>query len=322
MKAYITINQQALSQIKNIDLIDATIFRYIFDFSVSGNANKIVENNHIYIWVSYQKIIDDNPLLGIKNKRAIEKRVKKLVDNNLLDKKIYKELGNKTYFSITQFAYDLTIENKGVCTPECKGVCTQECKGVCTPECNNRELLDRELLDNPPKSPKGLDESNQPIEANQHPEVSSHKQQPQTTPKQPRTSNKPKKAGSKEITLNGGAAKLLDKLEDELDRCFGENKILAQKKKINMSVVKKDFANYELTINEEQVQDIIDKYPSYVKRNKNFAKRLNLYILAYLENSLDDLEYKATKEEAPQNGYTQSYDYIDGIKVVRHTHGA
>lgn len=116
MRAYININQKAfseLSALKNIklDLIDATIFEYIVKFSVSNSATKQIIDNKLFAWCSYQKIIDDNPLLNINSKKAIELRLNKLIDIGLFEKFTDKEKGNKTFFNVTDLAFKLVIEN-------------------------------------------------------------------------------------------------------------------------------------------------------------------------------------------------------------------
>ncbi len=116
MRAYININQKAfseLSMLKNIklDLIDATIFEYIVKFSVSNSATKQIIDNKLFAWCSYQKIIDDNPLLNINSKKAIELRLNKLINIGLFDKFTDKEKGNKTFFNVTDLAFRLVIEN-------------------------------------------------------------------------------------------------------------------------------------------------------------------------------------------------------------------
>ena len=116
MRAYININQKAfseLSTLKNIklDLIDATIFEYIVKFSVSNSVTKQIIDNKLFAWCSYQKIIDDNPLLNINSKKAIELRLNKLIDIGLFEKFTDKEKGNKTFFNVTDLAFKLVIEN-------------------------------------------------------------------------------------------------------------------------------------------------------------------------------------------------------------------
>ena len=116
MKAYININQKAFIELSNLkkiklDLIDVTIFDFVYKFSISNKAQKLLIDNKLYIWCSYQKIIDDNPLMNIASKKAIEIRLNKLVEVGLLSKFTDKKQGNKTFFNVTDLAYTLVIEN-------------------------------------------------------------------------------------------------------------------------------------------------------------------------------------------------------------------
>lgn len=112
MRAYININQKAFSELAilkrtKIDLIDATIFEYIVKFAVSNKAEKQLIDNKLFVWCSYQKIIDDNPLLNINSKKAIELRLNKLIEIGLFEKFTDKSKGNKTFFNVTDLAYSL-----------------------------------------------------------------------------------------------------------------------------------------------------------------------------------------------------------------------
>ena len=127
MRAYININQKAFSELAilkdtKIDLIDATIFEYIVKFAVSNKANKQLIDNKLFIWCSYQKIIDDNPLLNINSKKAIELRLNKLIEIGLFEKFTDRSKGNKTYFNVTDLAYSLVIENTNLSNEDYKGV--------------------------------------------------------------------------------------------------------------------------------------------------------------------------------------------------------
>ncbi len=145
MRAFVTINQMAFSQISDsrkikLDLIDATIFEYIYKFAVSNKAMKQIINDKLYIWCSYKKIIDDNPLINISSKRAIENRLNKLVKIGLLSKFTDKKKGNKTFFNVTDLAYTLVIENTNLSHHGDKGVCHRDDY--------NSKLYNRELDNN------------------------------------------------------------------------------------------------------------------------------------------------------------------------------
>ena len=135
MTAYININQQAFVEISeekniNLDTVDASIFSYILQFSNSPKIKKKLIEDKVFYWFSYQKIIDDNPLFRIKCKRNIERRLQKLIDCNILEKKIFEEEGNKTYFHITQEAFEKLIEKKQNSNKKEEGYVLKSTKGM------------------------------------------------------------------------------------------------------------------------------------------------------------------------------------------------
>jgi len=161
MKAFITINQKAFFEISQhkktkLDLIDATIFEYIYKFSLSNKVQKKIVKSKgkekLFIWVAYQKIIDDNPLLNITSKKAIELRLNKLAKIGLIEKKTDKKLGNKTFFNITDYAFSLVIENTNLSNQDSKPLVStvtnlskQSSEPLSKHGYYNRELYNREL---------------------------------------------------------------------------------------------------------------------------------------------------------------------------------
>jgi len=150
MKAYININQRAFNQLSNaksikVDLIDATIFEFVYKFAISNNAIKQLIDNKLHIWCSYQKIIDDNPLLNIKSKKAIEIRLNKLCKLDLLHKFTDKKKGNKTYFNVTDLAYTLVIENTNLSNEDYQPL-VNKVTNLSNEDYYNSKL-DRELID-------------------------------------------------------------------------------------------------------------------------------------------------------------------------------
>jgi len=141
-----------------IDTIDGAIFSWFIKFQSSNKMLKKLIDDKLFCWASYQSMIDDMPYLKVANKRSIERRIQKLVDVGLFEKIIVKESGNKTYFHITELAYNSVINGDYVCTqeyigyvPESTKVCTQEYIGVCTVEYNN-SILDNSILDSDKKT--------------------------------------------------------------------------------------------------------------------------------------------------------------------------
>jgi len=115
MRQFITINQRAFIKLSNMtktkfDLADVVIFEYISKFAISNHSIKKLIDNKIFVWCTYKKIIDDNPLLNIENKRVLERRISKLVETGLLEKYVDKLQGNKTFFNVTDLAFNSIID--------------------------------------------------------------------------------------------------------------------------------------------------------------------------------------------------------------------
>lgn len=146
-----------------IDTVDGAIFSWFAKFQSSSKMIKKLIENKLYVWASYQAIADDMPYLKVKDKRVIARRIQKLVDIGLFEKIVVKAEGNKTYFHITEKAYESVINGDYVCTqksigyvPESTEVCTEKSIGVCTVESNN-SILDNSILDNTKSKPKNED---------------------------------------------------------------------------------------------------------------------------------------------------------------------
>jgi len=86
-KYSISINQ--FSAVKNgfeLDIIDCALFDYIKDFIASPNIPKTIDNSKTYVLLKWDKIINDMPLLGIKSKNGIIKRLNILIKNQLIER--------------------------------------------------------------------------------------------------------------------------------------------------------------------------------------------------------------------------------------------
>ena len=87
MKYTILINQYAVVKNNlNLDLIDLVIFDFIKDFAHSKNCIKMKFEDGEYFWISHNLIIQELPLLGIKTKQGLIKRIDNLVDAGILEK--------------------------------------------------------------------------------------------------------------------------------------------------------------------------------------------------------------------------------------------
>jgi hypothetical protein len=145
MKNYIKINQGNLVKISKekgikVDAVDGVLFDWIATFMLSGKALKKLIDNELYIWVSYKKIREDNPLCHISSNDVVGRRLNKLVELGILKKYLSKEDGNKVFFAITKFAHTYLLLDRELPTFESGGLPTFES--------GNSKLIDSKLKDN------------------------------------------------------------------------------------------------------------------------------------------------------------------------------
>jgi hypothetical protein len=112
MKYSININQKAIIENWfNLDLIDCAIIDYIKDFSWTWKMIKTIIDGQEYFWIQYEHFIKEMPLLWIKNKQALKKRIDKIIYEWILEKVLLN--WNSTYFRFWS-KYCLLISDKGV----------------------------------------------------------------------------------------------------------------------------------------------------------------------------------------------------------------
>lgn len=94
----------------DIDDTDLHILSYMYMIQASKNIVRIQVNENYYYWITYEKIINDNPTLRLK-RRALENRMAHLTQIGLIEK-INKNFNTKkTYFSTTEKFEDLMFSN-------------------------------------------------------------------------------------------------------------------------------------------------------------------------------------------------------------------
>ena len=102
MKYTIYINQKELSK-TDFDLVDGAILDYLY--FICNSKNEKIEEQRIngYTWVDYNKILSDIPLLRIKSKGALSRRVKKMEASGFIKLIERRKNGHKLkYFTLTK----------------------------------------------------------------------------------------------------------------------------------------------------------------------------------------------------------------------------
>lgn len=89
-----------------LDVVDLLLINHIADYPNRKKVTKIIIDDNYYFWVSYSQLINELPILDIK-KQALSDRLNKLVELNILEKKIHccDTLSNMTLFRMTD-AYE------------------------------------------------------------------------------------------------------------------------------------------------------------------------------------------------------------------------
>lgn len=96
-----------LGLLGKIDLVDIGLLMYIKDFCSYPGINKIFDNGKEYYWLSYQKLTEDMPLLGLNSKSAVYKRFKKLCNLDLLEQHQDNELNYRPYYGLGNMFFNL-----------------------------------------------------------------------------------------------------------------------------------------------------------------------------------------------------------------------
>jgi hypothetical protein len=94
MKYNIYINQKELAKTE-LDLVDATILDYLYFLCNSIHYKIELERVNGYTWADYGKIIKDNPMLRIKSRGSITKRMQNLKDAGFIDTLEQRKNGHK-----------------------------------------------------------------------------------------------------------------------------------------------------------------------------------------------------------------------------------
>ena len=81
MQYHISINQKCLQEhFPELDIIDAAIYDFIRQFMASDKIERLQQGDQTWYWISYKKILDEMPILGIKSKDAVYRRVRRLAE--------------------------------------------------------------------------------------------------------------------------------------------------------------------------------------------------------------------------------------------------
>ena len=83
-----------------LDLVDSMILRWFIDFKDTNKMKAKIIDDIPYYWIYYEKLIEDIPIIGIKNKEALFRRFKKMINAKILLHKVVRSGGVFSYFAL------------------------------------------------------------------------------------------------------------------------------------------------------------------------------------------------------------------------------
>lgn len=104
---------QSIAIKNNLDVIDLTILQWFHNFK---SKKELVINEVTYYWLNYKTVIEDLPILKIKSKDVLRRRLKKMVEKKILIHKHVKIGGRFSYYAFGTAYQELLIDKQK--TPE------------------------------------------------------------------------------------------------------------------------------------------------------------------------------------------------------------
>lgn len=97
-------NQEKLIEY-GLDEVDAMLLRYFVDFKVTGKMICKNIDGKNYYWVQYKKVIEEYPILGLKND-SIYRRFKNMTEKSILQHKSVRDKGVYSFYNLgREFKY-------------------------------------------------------------------------------------------------------------------------------------------------------------------------------------------------------------------------
>lgn len=84
----------------NLDLIDLAILRYFVDFRDTNKMVMEIIDDKPFYWIDYKTLIESIPIINIKSKDVLRRRLKKLEDKNILLHFCKKDKGTYSFYAI------------------------------------------------------------------------------------------------------------------------------------------------------------------------------------------------------------------------------
>lgn len=97
-----------------LDATDSLILRCFVDFKDTEKMKAEIIDNEKYYWIKYEWLIQELPILGLKTKDSIYRRLKKMVKAGVLAHKTKKQGGTYSFFKLGKEYYSLISDDYNV----------------------------------------------------------------------------------------------------------------------------------------------------------------------------------------------------------------
>lgn len=113
--AVLNINQDKAIKL-GLDMVDIMLVDWFVSFSASGKMECKINDNNPYFWISYKKIIEDLPILGLAE-RGVGRRFSELSDKGIFSSfTVSTHKGKKVFFRLNSDKYDELYSSFGMST--------------------------------------------------------------------------------------------------------------------------------------------------------------------------------------------------------------
>ena len=101
-----------------LDQVDATILRYFIDFRDTKKMKTRVIEGECYYWLFYEAIIKEYPILNLKTKDSVYRRLKKLEEAGVLKRVTVRENGVYSFYNVDEKYMELISKNSSDNNPD------------------------------------------------------------------------------------------------------------------------------------------------------------------------------------------------------------
>ena len=150
--AILNINQSAALRL-GLDITDIALIDWMVSFSSSGRMEHRDQDGSLYCWVSYKKVCEDLPVLGL-SERSAARRFSSLVEKGIFRSvKIATNRGLKVYIGVIPEAYEALYMDSQAMSPKSDmqtSACHSEDTCACHPKvtCSYTLSKERDITDN------------------------------------------------------------------------------------------------------------------------------------------------------------------------------